>query len=58
MSYWDVFCDEQDESPPNIECPKCNGHNTHAIYRPEVYEFDHWCRDCDKGFNELRQRLV
>ena len=36
---------------PKIECPFCKGNNTHRIYRPEVYEFNHICRDCDRGFN-------
>lgn len=34
-----------------VECPTCKRRNTHAIYRPEIYEFDHYCRDCERGFN-------
>lgn len=32
-------------------CPNCNKNNTHKIYRPEVYEFNSFCKDCDQGFN-------
>lgn len=35
----------------NAVCPTCHGQNTHKIYRPEVYEYNNICRDCDQGFN-------
>lgn len=34
-------------------CPRCQSKNIITIYRPEVYEFDYFCRDCDFGFNRL-----
>lgn len=51
MSYDDVFGDPQPKQV-KTECPYCHKLNTHHIYRPEVYEFDSFCRDCDRGFNK------
>lgn len=54
------FCDEclkevepllKEQTPPPATCPHCHGTKTHNVYRPEVYEFNYVCRDCDRGFN-------
>lgn len=36
----------------SVECPFCKGKRIITIYRPEIYEFPYFCRDCDKGFTE------
>ena len=33
-------------------CPYCDSEKIITIYRPEIYEFAYFCRDCDRGFNQ------
>ena len=32
-------------------CPFCDSPRIIAIQRPEVYEYDYRCPDCDEGFD-------
>jgi hypothetical protein len=48
---WGGCFSSQIKRTEKIKCPFCKTDKVTQIYKPEVYEYSFFCRECQNGFN-------